>query len=287
MSRKESLLIGSTSVAKRIEHAEAQVIAMASAPARQRDGSGFATPLCGGIACFAGAASPMNKVAGLGFGGTPESAVMDDIENEFAIRGLPTQVELSSLADPEIGAMLAQRGYRLVSFENVLGRRLDPDLQPATPPGIEVDLCGADDFDAWVRAVVDGSVHPDDDGVPFYEQFSAEVIEREERDFQNAGATMYVGRCEGVVAAGASMVFTDGVAQFTGAATAPAYRRRGLQTALLARRLADAAAGGCDVAVITTAPGSKSQENAQRRGFHLLYTRAVLVKAVEGADMSV
>ena len=71
---------------------------------------------------------------------------------------------------------------------------------------------------------------------------------------------------------------SEGVAQLTGAATAPEYRRRGVQTALLSTRLADAAGAGCDIAVVTTQPGSKSQENVQRRGFHLLYTRAVLVK---------
>ena len=38
------------------------------------------------------------------------------------------------------------------------------------------------------------------------------------------------------------------------------------------------AAAGCDVAVIITQPGSKSHQNAQRQGFDLLYTRAVLVK---------
>jgi ribosomal protein S18 acetylase RimI-like enzyme len=70
----------------------------------------------------------------------------------------------------------------------------------------------------------------------------------------------------------------EGVAQFAGAATAPAHRRRGIQSALLSTRLADAAAAGCDVAVITTQPGSTSQQNAQSRGFDLLYTRAVLVK---------
>ena len=41
---------------------------------------------------------------------------------------------------------------------------------------------------------------------------------------------------------------------------------------------AELAAAGCDVAVIITQPGSKSQQNAQRQGFDLLYTRAVLVK---------
>jgi hypothetical protein len=68
-----------------------------------------------------------------------------------------------------------------------------------------------------------------------------------------------------------------GVAQLTGAATVPAHRRHGVQTALLAARLADAARTGCDIAVVTTQPGSKSQQNVQRQGFDLLYTRAVLV----------
>jgi hypothetical protein len=51
-----------------------------------------------------------------------------------------------------------------------------------------------------------------------------------------------------------------------------------VQTALLAARAADAAAAGCDIAVVTTQPGSRSQHNVQRRGFDLLYTRAILVK---------
>jgi hypothetical protein len=69
-----------------------------------------------------------------------------------------------------------------------------------------------------------------------------------------------------------------GVAQLCGAATLPAFRRRGVQTALLRRRLADARRASCDVAVMTTQPGSKSHENGHRRGFALLYARAVLVK---------
>ena len=62
----------------------------------------------------------------------------------------------------------------------------------------------------------------------------------------------------------------------------PAHRRHGIQNALLAVRLADAAAEGCDLAVIVTQPGSKSHQNAQRCGFHLLYTRAVLGQVTRG-----
>jgi ribosomal protein S18 acetylase RimI-like enzyme len=82
---------------------------------------------------------------------------------------------------------------------------------------------------------------------------------------------------DGVFAGGAELRVGGGIAQFAGAATAPEHRRRGVQTALLSARLVDAAAG-CEVAVITTQPGSKSQQNAQRRGFDLLYTRATLVR---------
>ncbi len=74
---------------------------------------------------------------------------------------------------------------------------------------------------------------------------------------------------------------TDEVAQLAGAATAVEHRRRGVQTALLAARLTDAKDAGCDIAVVTTAPGSKSQHNVQRQGFDLLYTRALLVRDTE------
>jgi len=51
-----------------------------------------------------------------------------------------------------------------------------------------------------------------------------------------------------------------------------------VQSALLAARLEIASAAGCDVAVVVTQPGSKSQENVQRQGFDLLYARAILVR---------
>jgi ribosomal protein S18 acetylase RimI-like enzyme len=93
-----------------------------------------------------------------------------------------------------------------------------------------------------------------------------------------AGARCYIARRDGAIADGASVRMAEGVAQFTGVATVPAHRRQGVQTALLSARLADAAAADCDVAVVTTSPGSKSQQNVQRQGFDLLYTRAILVK---------
>jgi ribosomal protein S18 acetylase RimI-like enzyme len=268
-------------LARRIEQAEAQLIAEASQAARRRraDRAGFVIPVAGGVASFAEHDSPFNKVAGLGFGGVPSAAALEDIERAFAAFGAQVQIELAHLADPAIGAMLSERGYQLQSFENVLGLALTGMPEPVTPAGIEVRPSGEEELGAWVDVLVEGDLHPDTQGVPQHEQFPRDVLARAERDTGAApGVRRYVALRNGVIAGGASFRVSDGIAQFTGAATAPQHRRRGIQTALLAVRLADAAAAGCDIAVITTAPGSKSQQNAQRQGFDLLYTRAVLVK---------
>jgi len=266
----------SVELAARIENAEAQLITGATEAARQRVGAGaFVMPIAGGAACYAEDGSPLNKIVGLGFGGVPSGEALDEIEQAFAARATATQVELSNLADPAIGAALTSRGYQLVSFENVLGRALD-DLQDVMPPNVEVRL--SEDPGVYLDVVADGFAHPDEEGVPSHEDFPREVIGRAMGDMEKAGVTSYLAFRDGAVAGGGSMRISDGVAQLTGAATAPVHRRRGVQTALLATRLADAVRAGCDIAVVTTSPGSKSQQNVQRRGFHLLYTRAVLVK---------
>ena len=275
----ERPLFCDTALAGRIERAEVQLIAQSSEAARRRAATaGFVIPVAGGVASFAGDGSPYNKVAGLGFGGVPDPAALDEIEKAFAACGSPVQIELAHLADPAIGAALAGRGYRLESFENVLGRALAGEPGRVMPPGVEVRPSGAEEFETWLDVVAEGSVHPDMQGVPWHEEFSREAIIGAERDSAAAGDVRYTALRDGVIVGGATMRIAEGVAQLTGAATAPAHRRRGVQTALLSARLADAAAAGCDVAVITTQPGSKSQQNAQRQGFDLLYTRAVLVK---------
>jgi GNAT superfamily N-acetyltransferase len=276
---RERLFCG-TELAARIEHGESELIAAAGDAALRRApaADGFVMPIAGGVACFAEPESPFNKVAGTGFDGTPNVNDLEAVEAAFADRGANVQVELANLADPEFAGLLTERGYRLTSYENVLGMAIPGDARAAMPHGVEVRRSGDDEFDAWLDVVADGFAHPDRQGVPSHEEFPRDVLERAERDFAAAGIVRYVALRNGVVAGGASFRIAGRIAQLAGAATAPAHRRHGVQTALLAARLRDAAAAGCEIAVVTTQPGSKSQENVQRRGFDLLYTRAVLVK---------
>ncbi|TDQ00241.1 GNAT family N-acetyltransferase [Labedaea rhizosphaerae] len=264
-------------LAARIERAEADFMTQCTAAARGR-AEGFAMPLAGGVATFADTDSPFNKVAGLGFAGVPADAELAEVEAAFQAHGCPVQVELAALGDPAIGELLTGRGYRLVSFENVLGRALSEAGAAAMPPGIEVRSSGDDELAQWLALDADAVAHPDTEGVPSHEEFPYEVVENSTRDMVATGIRRYSALRDGTLAGVASFRVSGTIAQLTGAATAPRHRRHGVQTALLAARLAAAAAAGCELAVVTTQPGSKSHQNVQRQGFDLLYTRAILVK---------
>ncbi|MEA2461951.1 MAG: hypothetical protein QOH90_2128 [Actinomycetota bacterium] len=145
-----------------------------------------------------------------------------------------------------------------MSFENVLGRTLDRVPAPSTPPGVEVRPSGDDEFDAWLDIVADADAHPDTQGVPTHEEFPRDTVVNAMRDIAAAGVRRHLALRDGVAAGGASMRLAERVAQPTGAATTPAHRRHGVQTALLSARLTEAAAAGCDIAVVTTQPGRRA-----------------------------
>ena len=145
-------------------------------------------------------------MAGLGFAGGPSASDLGEIEQAFAARGADVQVELSHLGDSRIGAVLTDRGYRLTSFENVLGRALDGEIERVTPPGVEVRRSGEDEFDVWIDVVADGFAHPDTQGVLAHEDFPRDVLARAERDFAAAGVVRYIALHYTVPAAGAAFI---------------------------------------------------------------------------------
>jgi GNAT superfamily N-acetyltransferase len=191
---------------------------------------------------------------------------------------------VSTLSDPTWHACLVRRGYEPRGFENVLGHSLVPDANPALErartESHSIERATADDLTSLADVMVEAFGAPDAGGV------GGDAIPPGDELRRWFTLTMTVPgfegilvRVGGVIAAGGFLRFDGDVAQFCGAATLPDFRRRGLQSALLHWRLAHARAAGCHVAVVTTQPASKSQENAQRAGFHLLYARELLVKA--------
>src|SRR5690242_8409803 len=248
MSDRSMPLFCDADLAARIERVERELIEASAraAHARKADGRGFVIPIAGGLASFADDDSPYNKVVGVGFDGVPTAAELDEVERAYAAVDAPVQVELPHLADPDIAAVLSDRGYRLESFENVLGLALADHYDVVVPDGIEIRPSGDDEFEVWLELMADAVAAPDTQGVPWREEFPRQTYLDAERDAASADIARYVAIRGGVIAGGAGLRTTaEGIAQFAGAATAPAHRRHGIQSALLSTRLADAAAAGC------------------------------------------
>jgi GNAT superfamily N-acetyltransferase len=272
-------LTASTALAARIDRAELTLV-MGMADAMRATGAHVdAWPIGGSFAVLGEADSPFNKLIGLGFDGLPDAAELDTIERGHAARRARLQVELATLADPAVGRLLTSRGYRLIGFENVLARRLD-QVATAAAEGIGIVEVDADSSARWITTVTEAFLQADVfDGPASHESFDRETLERTYQYFAAVpGASRLLARLDGEVAGGASLFMHQHTALLCGAATLPASRRRGVQSALLQARLTRAREAGCEMAVVTTQPGSKSQENVQRAGFELIYSRAVLVK---------
>lgn len=89
-------------------------------------------------------------------------------------------------------------------------------------------------------------------------------------------ATRHVGLRGTEIVAASSMSFEEGIAFLAGAAMLRSHRLLGVQASMPAHRLAVARDHGIDLACVTTTPGTRSNQNVQRRGFSPLYTRALM-----------
>ena len=85
----------------------------------------------------------------------------------------------------------------------------------------------------------------------------------------------YVAFVDSRPAAHACLYMREGVGVLASAWTSTQARGRGCQTALLLRRIADAAEAGCDLVVSQCVPGSQSQRNLERAGLRTAYTQAI------------
>lgn len=281
------MLFATSTLAARIEAAERQTVLDFADQARRRGRAVIAEPIAGGIAVYGGAGQPYNKIAGLGFDGPLDERDLARLEAVYDAAGGEIRVELATLADPSIAPLLTRRGYALIGHENVLGLALTPDrvreLERAGAAARDIDVTrvGTADLALWRDTVIDGFMYPDIfDGPPPTESFDRETLRGVfEESSLTPGTVAYLARRNGEIAGAGSVRISGGLAQMSGASTLPAHRRRGVQSTLLAARLVDAARAGCDLAITCTEPASRSQQNMQRTGFELLYSRALLLRS--------
>ena len=222
--------------------------------------------VAGGCAVFVGADSPLSHAVGIGLNGPVSGLEIDRLEAFYHSRGGKVSLEICPLAEAGMVATLGDRGYRVTEFNNVLVKRLAGVTIVLTP---RVRRALPDEADIWSHTV----------GRGFFEEHE---LTTEEMDVGRAicampGALCYLAVTEGgELAGGAAAAVYSGLATLFADSTIARHRRGGLHRELIAARVNEALAQGCDLATASTLPGSGSQRNYERMGFEVVYTRITL-----------
>jgi len=255
------------SLSRRLERAEGHACAeYAEARRRVCPDSGAEWIECAGAyAVFDGVDSPLTQSFGLGVFEELNPATLDRIERFFLDRAAPVLHEVSPLAGVAALDLLCRRNYRPIEISNVLYR---PVEKPAAESKghISVRVIGPEDAQLWTNVSARGWAHEHPELLDFLLQLGAISAAREQ-------SLCFLAEDDGKPGAAGVLCIHDRVALFGGSATVPELRRRGLQAALLHERMRYAFDHGCDLAMMVAVPGSDSQRNAERKGFHVAYTR--------------
>jgi GNAT superfamily N-acetyltransferase len=268
-------------LARRIEMAEAQAaVDSAETLERLRPGAGAAVEqIAGGFAVYCGTSSPVTQAVALGLDGPVTEEQFARLEEFYRTRKEPVRVETCPLADASLVEQFGKHGYRVTEFSNVMARTLGSTYSAinarSLANGVVIEKIPTEQIDLWTLTVAQG----------FAEHYpvTPEMLEVMKMFACGPKVECYLARVEGAVAGGATLAIRDGIAGLFGASTLPAFRGRGVQTALLEERLSRAVAEGCDLAVCLAQPGSTSQRNVTRQDFSTLYTRVKFERAWDGA----
>ncbi len=254
-------------LSRRLERAEGQAcVRHAEARRRLSPDSGADWIECAGAyAVFDGIDSPITQTFGIGIFKELTSASLEAIESFYRDRNAPVFHEVSPYAGVNTLKLLCAHQYCPVEISNVLYRSVE-QLSDADQRHIRVRIIGPDEVQLWSEISARAWSHGHPELLESYLQLSAVSAVR-------AQNLCFLAEFDGTPGAAGALSIHEGVALFAGSATLPELRRRGLQRALLRERMRYAFDSGCDVAMMVTQPGSDSQRNAERQGFHIAYTR--------------
>jgi hypothetical protein len=233
--------------------------------------------IAGGHMIFAGLGSPIGRAVGMGLDSPVSAADFDQLESFYFSRKAPSQTDYCPLTDISLLELAKERSYGIAELNNVLARRIDTSVEVAAPKGFTIRPSMPEETRAF-SDILQKCFFPDG-GEPA--GFGDMLLPM----FSFPGSLTFVAEFEGqLVATGAALIIPEHqIVGLYGAGTLMEYRGRGLQRAMLERRMQVAAESGCEYAVIVTQGGTTSQRNAERLGFRVTYSKATLIKQPSAA----
>ena len=202
-------------------------------------------------------------------GATPDDGeLVEELLGWYRGLGLRPRFELAPLDGFERLARVLQRGGACHT-----GFR---DLLVGEPPGagerphaahVRVRRLPAEPSDAFARTMLAGHEVPPDTHPGHWEAAARFPL------LDGYACYLAEDAGSGELLGAALLTVGDGVGLLANASTVPAARERGVQAALIARRVADAVDAGCEIVGGLALPWSSSQRNMRRAGLTVACTK--------------
>lgn len=241
--------------------------------------------IAGGKMCFSGKGSWTNQAHGVGLHGPVQEEELEGLVEFYISRGVEPKVELCPFAHDTLIEGLARRGFELLEFVNVLYREVEPEeslagcMPHAWPSGLEIVPVNPRDGKA-AEVFVDVTCRG---FFPESEEIADVLYRGAHRNVKHPRTESFLAMMHGTPAGGGSVEITEEISGLFGGSVSPEFRRRGIQSALILRRLECAQNRKCPLVTVHAKPGSPTERNATRLGFRVAYTRATL--RLQGAGL--
>ncbi|TMW70726.1 GNAT family N-acetyltransferase [Alteribacter natronophilus] len=193
---------------------------------------------------------------------------LDDILGFYREKGITPRFELTPAdSGRELCFALHRKGFLQTGFHTSLEGRVERSVPSRPANNVEVRSLDKEEFDLY------GQFYAEAFGMP---PFTVDGITANNRALADeAGWYFYLATAGGAPAGIASLYITGDTGVLAAAGTLPAYRQKGVHTALIDARRAEAEKSGCRVLTGQASFGSGSHRNMLKAGLQTLYTKAV------------
>lgn len=224
--------------------------------------------LAGGVAGFSGPNIPFTRAIGVGTNRPASTLDVEALEAFYRNRNSPVRVVISDRTHLLLPDILKQRGYESGGFMQnwwlpLISRKVLPVAE-----NVEILPARQDQAELWARTVAAGF---EEEGLPIDDcRLPEDTINTFYCLGFSDGARAFFAKLDGVIAGGGVLHIAQQSASIRTTSCRLPYRNKGVQRALLAFRLEQAARAGCRFAFSSTEKLGPSSRNLRNFGFQTL-----------------
>ncbi|KAF0822641.1 GNAT family N-acetyltransferase [Cytobacillus firmus] len=201
-----------------------------------------------------------------------DAEVLDQIVEFYQGKGIPIRLEITpSNGSSDLLKMLHQKGFYQCNFHTTLFAEPSDLKDLPIHAGIDIRRMQRKEFDLF------GEVYTKGFGMPGF--LSQGIAENNEVLYDNNEKWVFYLAFVNTEPAGIGVIFMEkGVANLAAAAVVPSFRNRGVHSALIQARISQAITNNAELVTGQARFGSASQNNMEKAGLKIGYTKAIWIR---------